>query len=180
MVRLNGGARVQKRLESDGNPLYNQKPIKKRRRQIDMRVMVIIKANKDSEAGMLPDEEFFAAMTKYNEELVKAGVMLAGEGLMPRSKGVRVKFAGGKQIVTDGPFAESRELIAGFWLWQVNSLEEAVEWVKRIPGPPKNATEEEGEVEIRQVFDGVDCGAGYTPEEIKEKVELLSSQIAQK
>ena len=143
-----------------------------------MRVMVIIKANKDSEAGFLPDEEFFTAMSNYNQELVKAGIMLAGEGLMPSSKGVRVRFSGGKQIVTDGPFAESKELIAGFWLWQVKSLEEAVEWVKRIPGPPKNASQEDGEIEIRQVFEGVDCGAEYTPEQLREKMELLGTQAA--
>src|ERR1700719_3901788 len=114
-----------------------------------MRFMVIVKADKRSEAGEVPSTELLAAMGKYNEELVKAGVMLAGEGLQPSSKGARVKFAGTKRTVVDGPFAETKELIAGFWLWQVKSMDEALEWVKRIPNP----TGEEGEVEIRQVFE---------------------------
>ena len=121
-----------------------------------MRVMVIIKANKDSEAGVLPDEKLLTDMGKYNEELVKAGVMLAGEGLHPSSKGARVRFSGGKRTVIDGPFTETKELIAGFWLWQVKSKEEAIEWLKRSPF-------QEGEVEIRQVFEAEDFGAEFTP-----------------
>src|SRR5689334_14779121 len=120
-----------------------------------MRVMVLIKANKDSEAGVLPSEQLLTEMLKYNQELVKAGVMLAGEGLHPSSKGVRVRFSGEQRTLTDGPFAETRELIAGFWLWQVKSMEEAVEWVKRMPnlheGEP--GFDEESEVEIRPVFE---------------------------
>src|SRR5512143_1306795 len=126
-----------------------------------MRVMVLIKADKDSEAGVLPSEQMLADMGKYNEELVKAGIMLAGEGLHPSAKGKRVKFSGGKTTVIDGPFTEAKELIAGFWLWQVRSLEEAVEWVKRIPNPDGV---EEAEIEIRQVFEATDFGAEYTPE----------------
>jgi hypothetical protein len=123
-----------------------------------MRFMVIVKANKDSEAGVLPDQKMLAAMGNFNDELVKAGVMLAGEGLQPSSKGVRVKFAGKQRVVRDGPFAETKELIAGFWLWQVRSKEEAIEWLKRAP------FEEGAEVEIRQVFEAEDFGAEYTPE----------------
>ena len=126
-----------------------------------MRFMVIVKATKNSEAGMLPSEELLAAMGKFNEELVKAGVMLAGEGLHPSSKGKRVKFAGGRKTVVDGPFAETKELIAGFWLWQCKSLAEAVEWVKRCPDPMPG---EESEIEIRQVFEAEDFGAEFTPE----------------
>jgi hypothetical protein len=125
-----------------------------------MRFMVIVKATKGSEAGELPDQEMLAAMGKYNEELVKAGIMLAGEGLQPSSKGARVRFSGNKRTVIDGPFAESKELIAGFWLWQVRSLEEAIEWLKRCPNPHH----EETEVEIRQVFEAEDFGAELTPE----------------
>ena len=125
-----------------------------------MRFMVIVKATKRSEAGELPDQEMLAAMGKYNEELVKAGIMLAGEGLQPSSKGARVRFSGNKRTVIDGPFAESKELIAGFWLWQVRSLEEAIEWLKRCPNPHH----EETEVEIRQVFEAEDFGAEFTPE----------------
>ncbi|HZS09060.1 MAG TPA: YciI family protein [Blastocatellia bacterium] len=142
-----------------------------------MRVMVIIKANEKSEAGVLPDEKFFAEMGKYNEELVRAGVLLAGEGLHPSSKGVRVKFSGRKATVIDGPFAETKELIAGFWLWQVNSMEEAVEWVRRCPSP-EGATE--GEIEIREVFQGVDCGAEATPEQLRQQRETLRAQLAGK
>jgi hypothetical protein len=120
-----------------------------------MRVMVIVKATKDSEAGKLPDEKILAAMAKYNEELVKAGVMLAGEGLQSSAKGARVRFSGAKRTVIDGPFAETKELIAGFWLWQVKSLQEAIEWVKRAPNPH----DEETEIEIRQVFELEDFGA---------------------
>jgi hypothetical protein len=138
-----------------------------------MRVMVLIKANKDSEAGVLPDEKLLTEMMSYNEELVKAGVMLAGEGLHPSSKGARVKFSGDKLSVIDGPFAETKELIAGFWLWQVKSLEEAVEWVKRCPNPHDGT---EAEIEIRQVFEAEDFGAELTPE-LREKEEKLRSQV---
>jgi hypothetical protein len=137
-----------------------------------MRFMVIIKANKDSEAGVMPSEELLTEMGKFNEELVKAGVMLAGEGLHPSSKGARVKFSGKKRTVIDGPFPETKELIAGFWLWEVKSKEEAIEWVKRCPNP----TDEEGEIEIRQVFEAEDFGAEYTPE-LREQEERLRAQI---
>jgi hypothetical protein len=122
-----------------------------------MRFMVIVKADKTSEAGVLPDEKLLAEMTKYNGELAKAGVLLAGEGLQASSKGVRVKFSGNKRTLRDGPFAETKELVAGFWLWQVKSKEEAIEWAKRIPF-------QEGEVEIRQVFEAEDFGPAFTPE----------------
>ncbi len=141
-----------------------------------MRVMVLIKGNEESEAGVLPDAKFLAEMTKYNEELVKAGVMLAGEGLQPSSKGKRVKFSGGKTTVVDGPFTEAKELIAGFWLWQVRSMEEAVEWVKRIP-TPAGAEQGEGEIEIRQVFEMEDFGPALTPE-LKRQEEGLRAQVA--
>src|SRR6267378_8597970 len=140
-----------------------------------MRVMVIIKANKDTEAGVLPDEKLLTEMGKYNEELVKAGMMLAGEGLHPSSKGARVKFSAGKRTVFDGPFAETKELIAGFWLWQVKSMDEAIEWVKRCPNP-HNA---EAEVEIRQVFEACEFGGALTPE-LKGQEERLRMQSAQK
>ena len=140
-----------------------------------MRVMVLIKADKDTEAGVLPSTELLAEMGRYNEELVKAGVMLAGEGLHPSSKGKRVKFSGDKRTVIDGPFAETKELIAGFWLWQVRSMDEAIEWVKRCPNP----TGVEGEIEIRQVFEAEDFGAEFTPE-LREQEERLRAQIAEK
>jgi hypothetical protein len=140
-----------------------------------MRVMVIIKANEDSEAGVLPDEKLLTEMMNYNEELVKAGVMLAGEGLHPSSKGARVKFSGDQRSVIDGPFTETKELIAGFWLWQVKSLEEAVEWVKRCPHPHNGS---DGEIEIRQVFEAEDFGAELTPE-LRAKEEELRTQIEQ-
>ena len=133
-----------------------------------MRVMVIVKANKDSEAGMLPKEKLLTEMGKFNEELVKAGVLLAGEGLQPTSKGKRVKFSGEKRMVTDGPFTETKELIAGFWLWQVRSMEEAVEWVKRCPSPHEG----ESEIEIRQVFEAEDFGAEMTPELREQKKRM--------
>jgi len=135
-----------------------------------MRFMVIVKANKDSEAGVLPTEKMLTEMGKFNEELVKAGVMLAGEGLHASSKGARVKFSGGNKTVIDGPFAETKELIAGFWLWQVNSLEEAIEWLKRAPF-------EDTEVEIRQVFEAADFGDEFTPE-LREQEERLRAQVA--
>jgi len=122
-----------------------------------MRFMVLVKADKNSEAGVLPDEKLLTAMGKFNEELAKAGVILAGEGLQPSSKGVRVRFSGGKKIVIDGPFAEAKELVAGFWLWQGKSRDEAIEWLKRAPF-------DETEVEIRQVFEAEDFGAEFTPE----------------
>lgn len=136
-----------------------------------MRFMVIVKATKDSEAGVLPSEKLLAEMGKFNEELVKAGVMLAGEGLQPSSKGARVRFAGKKRTVVDGPFAETKELIAGFWLWRVKSLEEAIEWVKRCPNP----FEGESEIEIRQVFEAADFGAEFTPE-LREQEERVRAQ----
>lgn len=123
-----------------------------------MRFMVLVKADENSEAGVMPDKEMLTAMGKYNEELVKAGVMLAGEGLHPSSKGARVKFSGSKRTVTDGPFAETKELVAGFWVWQVKSKEEAIEWLKRAPFDGGT------EVEIRQVFEADDFGAEFTPE----------------
>ena len=141
-----------------------------------MRFMIIIKANKDSEAGVMPSEKLLTEMGKFNEELVKAGVMLAGEGLHPSSKGARVKFTGGKPTVIDGPFAETKELIAGFWIWQVNSLQEAIDWVKRIPNPDN---EQEGEIEIRQVFEAADFGDEFTPE-AREQEERLRRQLESK
>src|SRR5438034_5901865 len=137
-----------------------------------MRFMVLVKANKESEAGVLPDQKILAAMGKYNDELVKAGVMLAGEGLHSSSKGARVKFDGAKRTVTDGPFAETKELIAGFWLWQVRSKDEAIEWLKRAPF-------QEGEVEIRQVFEADDFGDNMTPE-LRAQEERLRKQTAKR
>jgi hypothetical protein len=140
-----------------------------------MRFMIMVKATRNSEAGVMPSQELLAAMMKYNEELVKAGVMLAGEGLQPSSKGVRVKFSGSKRTVTDGPFAETKELIAGFWLWQCKSREEAIEWVKRCPNP---MPDEESEIEIRQVFEAEDFGAEFTPE-LRQQEERLRAQSEQ-
>ena len=139
-----------------------------------MRFMVIVKADKNSEAGVLPSTEMLEAMGKYNEELVKAGVMLAGEGLQPSSKGARVTFSGSKRIVTDGPFPETKELIAGFWLWQVRSREEAIEWVKRCPNPMPGT---ESVIEIRQVFEAEDFGENFTPE-LQAQEKRLGEQIA--
>jgi hypothetical protein len=141
-----------------------------------MRFMVLVKASKDSEAGVMPSTELLAAMTKYNEELVKAGVMLAGEGLQPSSKGARVKFSGDRRIVTDGPFTETKELIAGFWLFQVKSKEEAIEWVKRSPNPFPGG---ESEIEIRQVFEAADFGPELTPD-LREAEERRRAEIAAK
>jgi hypothetical protein len=138
-----------------------------------MRVMVIVKANKDSEAGILPKRDLLEKMGKYNEELVKAGVMLAGEGLQASSKGKRVKFSGDKRTVTDGPFTETKELIAGFWLWQVRSMEEAVEWLKRAPFDSGD------ELEIRRVFEAEDFGAEFTPE-LREQEARLRQQASKK
>jgi hypothetical protein len=138
-----------------------------------MRVMVMVKATSDSEAGKLPDHKLLAEMGKFNEELVKAGVMLAGEGLHASSKGKRVRFAGTRRTVIDGPFAETKELVAGFWLWQVKSLDEALEWVKRCPNPMPG----ESEIEIRQVFEAADFGAEFTPE-LREQEERVRAQAA--
>ncbi len=141
-----------------------------------MRFMVMVKASKDSEAGKMPSRELLEAMGKYNEELAKAGILLAGEGLHPSSKGARVRFSGNKRTVVDGPFTETKELVAGFWLWQVKSKEEALEWVKRCPNPmPGN----EAEIEIRQVFEAADFGDALTPE-LREKEERLFRKAANK
>ena len=138
-----------------------------------MRFMVLVKASKDSEAGVLPNEQLLTEMGKYNEDLVKAGVMLAGEGLQPSSKGARVRFSGNKRTVIDGPFAETKELIAGYWLFQVKSLEECIEWVKRCPNPMPGT---ESEIEIRQVFEVDDFGAEFTPE-LREAEARMAAQM---
>jgi hypothetical protein len=138
-----------------------------------MRFMIIIKADKNSEAGVMPSEQLLADMGKFNEELVNAGIMLAGEGLQPSSKGARVRFSGDKRIVTDGPFAETKELIAGFWIWRVKSKQEAIDWVKRCPNPMGT----ESEIEIRQVFEAEDFGEAFTPE-LREQEARLRNQIA--
>jgi hypothetical protein len=138
--------------------------------------MILVKATNNSEAGVLPDEKLLTEMGKYNEELVKAGVLLAGEGLHPSSKGARVRFSGDIRTVVDGPFAETKELIAGFWLWQVKSKEEAIEWVKRCPNPFPGV---ESEIEIRQVFEAEDFGAEFTPE-LREQEERVRAQAAKK
>jgi hypothetical protein len=140
-----------------------------------MRFMVMVKANKDTEAGILPSQQLLTEMGKFNEELVKAGVMQAGEGLQASSKGARVRFSGDKRTVIDGPFAETKELIAGFWIWQVGSLAEAIAWVKRCPNP----TGAESEIEIRQIFEAADFGADFTPE-LREQEERLRAQAAAK
>ena len=140
-----------------------------------MRFMVIVKATKDSEAGVMPSQQLLTEMGKFNEELVKAGVMLAGEGLQPSSKGARVRFSGKQRTVIDGPFAETKELIAGYWLWQVKSKEDAIEWVKRCPNPMPG----ESEIEIRQVFEAEDFGAEFTPE-LREQEERLRAETAKK
>ena len=136
-----------------------------------MRFMIIIKADKNTEAGVMPSEKLLADMGKYNEELVKAGIMLAGEGLQPSSKGARVKFSGSKRSVVDGPFAETKELIAGYWIWQCKSKQEAVEWVKRCPNP----TGDEATIEIRQIFEAADFGAEFTPE-LREQEDRIRAQ----
>jgi hypothetical protein len=138
-----------------------------------MRVMVLIKATKDIEAGVMPDEKLLAEMGNFNEELVKAGLLLGMEGLHPSSKGRRVKFSGGKRTVIDGPFTETKELIAGYWIWQVKSMDEAVEWAKRCPNP----TGADGEIEIRQVFELEDFGAELTPE-LREQEQRLLAEVA--
>jgi len=141
-----------------------------------MKFMIMVRATKASEAGEMPDEKLLADMGKFNEELVKAGVMLAGEGLHPSSKGARVRFSGAKRIVVDGPFTETKELIAGYWLWQVKSKEEAIEWVKRCPNPFPDM---ESGIEIRQVFEADDFGEAFTPE-LREQEERLRAQVAKK
>ena len=140
-----------------------------------MRFMILIKSDKNTEAGAMPDEKLLRQMGDFNEELVKAGIMLAGEGLHPSSKGARVRFSGEKRTVVDGPFAEAKELIAGFWIWRTKSLDEAIEWVKRCPNPMGG----ESEVEIRQIFESDDFGAEFTPE-LREQEERLRAQIASK
>ena len=140
-----------------------------------MRVMVMIKATKESESGVLPDEKMLTEMGAYNEELVKAGIMLDGEGLKPSSAGARVKFQGSKRTVVEGPFVETKELIAGYWIWQVKSLDEAIEWVKRCPNP----MEGDSEIEIRPLFEAADFGAEFTPE-LREQEERLRAEIAAK
>jgi hypothetical protein len=143
--------------------------------EMPMRFMIIVKATKDSEAGVMPSEQLLTEMGKFNEELVKAGVLLAGDGLHPSSKGARVRFSGEKRTVIDGPFPETKELIAGYWLWQVNSKEEAIEWVKRCPNPHNG----EGEIEIRQVFEAEDFGSEFTPE-LREQEERMRAQMGTK
>jgi hypothetical protein len=138
-----------------------------------MRVMVIVKATKDSEAGVMPTEQMFSEMLAYNDQLVKAGIMLAGDGLHPSSKGKRIRFDGAKRTVIDGPFAETKELIAGFWIWQVRSMDEAIEWVKRCPNPMPG----ESEIEVRQIFEADDFGAELTPE-LRAKEERLRTEAA--
>jgi hypothetical protein len=141
-----------------------------------MRVMVIVKANKESEAGVMPSQKLLTDMGKFNEELVKAGVMLAGDGLQASSKGKRVRFSGEKRIVIDGPFAETKELIAGYWLWQVRSMEEAIQWVKRCPNPHDG----ESEIEIRQVFEAEDFGPALTPELRNQEARIAAELAAKK
>ncbi len=140
-----------------------------------MRFMIIVKATQDSEAGALPSEKLLTAMGKYNEELAKAGILLAGDGLQPSSKGARVRFSGPKRTVVDGPFAETKELIAGFWIWKAKSKEEAIEWVKRCPNPMPG----DSEIEIRQLFEAEDFGAEFTPE-LREQAERVYDQVSGK
>ena len=141
-----------------------------------MRVMVIVKATKNSEAGVMPSEKLLADMGKFNEELVKAGIMLAGDGLHPSKKGKRVRFSGGKKTIIDGPFSETKELVAGFWIWQVKSIEEAVEWVRRCPDPMPG---EESEIEIRPLFEAADFGEEFTPE-LRAQEERIRADIERK
>jgi hypothetical protein len=139
-----------------------------------MRFMVMVKADQNSEAGVLPSQQLLTEMGKFNEELVNAGVMLAGEGLQPSSKGARIKFSGGKKTVIDGPFTEAKELVAGFWLWEVKSMAEAIEWAKRCPAP----MEGDSELEIRQVFEAEDFGEAFTPE-LRQQEERLGARMAE-
>jgi hypothetical protein len=138
-----------------------------------MRFMVIVKASKDSEAGVMPSEQLLSQMMAFNEELAKAGIMLSGEGLHPSSKGVRIRYSGNQRTVIDGPFAETKELIAGFWMWQCKSLDEAIEWAKKIPNPHN----EDGDIEIRQVFEAADFGEELTPE-LREQEERIRARVA--
>jgi hypothetical protein len=140
-----------------------------------MRVMVMVKATQESEAGVMPSEQLLADMGKYNEELVKAGIMLAGEGLHPSARGKRVHFSGARRTVIDGPFAETKELVAGFWMWQVRSMDEAVEWVRRCPNPMLS----ESDIEIRPVFEAADFGEAFTPE-LQQQEERLRAQLSEK
>ncbi len=140
-----------------------------------MRFMIIVKATKDSEAGVMPSEQLLTDMGKFNEELAKAGVLLAGDGLQPSSKGARVRFSGKKRTVVDGPFAETKELVAGFWIWKVKSKEEAIEWVKRCPNPMPG----DSDIEIRQLFEAEDFGEQFTPE-LKEQAERVYDQVSRK
>ena len=142
-----------------------------------MRVMVLVKANKDSEAGVMPSEKMLTEMGNFNEELVKAGIMLAGEGLHPSSKGARIRFSGGKQTVIDGPFAETKELVAGFWLWKVKDMQEAIDWLKRAPFD--SSAGEETELEIRPIFEAEDFGAEFTPE-AREQEDRLRAQLEER
>jgi hypothetical protein len=137
-----------------------------------MRFMVLVKANEESEAGIMPDEQMLAAMGDYNQQLADAGIMVSGEGLHPSSKGARVRFSGENRTVIDGPFVETKELVAGFWIWEVGSLEEAIEWVKRCPNPMTT----ESEIEIRQIFEADDFGEAYTPE-LREQEERIRAQV---
>jgi hypothetical protein len=143
-----------------------------------MRFMILIKSNRNTEAGEMPSEKLLADMGRFNEELVKAGIMLSGEGLQPSSKGARVRFSGDRRTVVDGPFAETKELIAGFWIWRCKSKQEAIEWVKRCPNP----TGEEAEIEIRQIFEAEDFGAEFTPElrEQEERVRAKAEELSKK
>jgi hypothetical protein len=140
-----------------------------------MKFMVMVKATKDSEAGVMPSEQLFTEMMKYNEELVNAGIMLAGEGLHPSSRGTRVRFAGSKRTVIDGPFAETKELVAGYWIWQVKSKAEAIEWVKRCPNPMPG----DSEIEIRQIYEADDFGEAFTPD-LRAQEERMRAEIAAK
>lgn len=140
-----------------------------------MRVMVMVKANEDSEAGVMPSEELLAQMGAFNEELVNAGIMVAGDGLHPSSKGVRVNFSGDRRSIVDGPFAETKELVAGYWIWQVESIDEAIEWARRCPNP----TGAEGQLELRPIFEAEDFGEEFTPE-LREQEERLRAQVAEK
>jgi hypothetical protein len=144
-------------------------------KELRMRFMVMVKATKDSEAGVMPDTKMLADMTRYNEELVKAGIILAGEGLHPSSKGVRVRFSGSKRTVTEGPFSQTNELVAGFWIWQVKSREEAIEWIKRCPNPMPG----DSDIELRQIFEAEDFGDAMTPE-LRDKEERLRKETEKK
>ena len=141
-----------------------------------MKVMVMVKATKNSEAGVMPSQELLTAMTAYNEELVRAGIVLAGDGLQPSSKGKRIRFSDGKRTIVDGPFSETKELVAGYWLWQVKSMEEALEWVRRCPDPMPG---EESELEVRPVFEADDFGEAFTPE-LRDREQRIAQQISER